>query len=160
MEIDMKAVLGALALLSFTATASADWEMVGYSDQFLTYAYISSIRTKGHMVKMWVLYDYFEAPKASGGEPYLSVKAQREFDCDGERSRGIYSSLHSKQMGGGDVVSASENLSGEFHPVAPDSIGRTLWAAACAHITHGLPPGFVLDAPKRKNRGKLTKVNG
>ncbi len=136
----MKAVLGALALLSFTATAAADWEFVGKSAIVMAYADSSSIRTNGHMVKMWMVFDFLKQ-RTWSGKTYWSNMYQWEFNCDAESVRPLYYTSYAKKMGSGLVVD-SGHFNESFSPAGPGTVGRGMLDIACA------------------GHGKLTKVNG
>ena len=115
--------------LLISAPALAEWTSVGGTDDFDNYADLATIRKKGDTVKMWVLID-FKTAQRIGRKTRLSSKRQDECDCDGERSRTLYFSWHSGNMGGGNVVHSNASPS-EWQPVAPESIDEGLWKIAC-----------------------------
>ena len=118
-----------LVLLLVSAPAFAEWTRVGGNDILDSYADLATIRKKGNTVKMWVLSGY-KAAQPFEGETFLSWKAQEEYDCEEERTRKIYISFHSGNMGGGKVVYSNADASG-WEPVPPGSIVESLWKLAC-----------------------------
>ncbi len=120
-------------LLTFSSSAWAEWvEITGDADgHAISYVDPSTIRKNGSMVKMWGLTDFVNAQVyPSSGKTYFSWKAQNEYDCQDERKRTLAISYHSGKMGGGDTVYL-DNTSGQWAPVAPESIGENLWKFAC-----------------------------
>lgn len=107
------------------------WVKVGSDESDATYANPSSIRRNGSMVKMWDIVDYKKARSINKSfKPYKSTMGQSEYDCQNERLRRISSSLRSKHMAKGDVVFSNDE-SGEWIALPPDSRGKRLWAVAC-----------------------------
>jgi hypothetical protein len=111
-------------------TASAEWTWSGGNDQFNHYVDRATIRRSGNFVKMWDLFDYKTVQKAAGGESYLSGKTQWEFDCKEEKSRMLAFTWFDEKMGSGKVV-YSDNDTGKWAPIQPESIGEALWKIAC-----------------------------
>lgn len=107
-----------------------EWEKISESSDGATVYYApDTIRKNGDRVKMWYLYDYKNAQDPFS-EPYLSKKAQFEDDCKEEQIRLLAFSVHSGNMGAGEVVySNSDPL--KWEPVWPSSIGETMWKFAC-----------------------------
>jgi hypothetical protein len=101
---------------------AADIGMTVYMDP-------DTIRHKGDLVKGWLLYDFKTAQTKTYGA-FLSFKALSEFDCTEERTRQLAVTHFSGNMGRGKVV-YTDSDQGKWHPVAPESIGQTVWKAAC-----------------------------
>lgn len=127
-----------LALLLLTATSSAwaaEWVQVSSSTGnggYNIYADPATIRRSGDTVKMWDLLDFKSTQDIGRGRyRYLSSKSQDEYDCKDERTRQLYFTMHSGQMGGGEVVFTSDGTPTNWTPVAPGSIFETLWELAC-----------------------------
>lgn len=124
-------VLIALILIS-SAPAYAEWVSVSSSESLGGYtAYLDpgTIRRKGHLVKMWGLYD-FKTIQTLAGKSHLSLKMQHEYDCTKERSRGLAHTFFSGNMGKGNVVSTDSHES-NWNPLEPESIAQGLWELAC-----------------------------
>ena len=126
----MKRLLLGLMLLLVSGAASAEWTSVGASDEHIQYVDKGSIRRNGNSVKMWGLMDYKTVEKTDG-KSYLSSKEQREYDCKEERTRLLAFLWFSGQMGSGKVVLSNSVTSMTWDPIAPGSVGVTLWTIAC-----------------------------
>jgi hypothetical protein len=116
-----------------SSSAAAGWVEISRSDDadMTTYADPATHRKKGNRMKMWTLFDYKTAQVVSGDKPYLSQKAQKEYDCKEEQSRTLVLTSHSGNMGGGEVVYSNYNVNGNWEPVAPESIVEDMWKFAC-----------------------------
>jgi hypothetical protein len=124
---------GFMALITLLVLSSgpvyAEWLAIFENPQETIYTDPDTIRRKGEMVKMWLLFD----EKTQGNVrsiSYLSLKAQSEYDCAEERSRLLASTWFSGNMGSGKVVFSSSDHD-EWAPVEPVSLGRQLWKFAC-----------------------------
>lgn len=125
-----KAILVMLLIIASNG-AMAEWEAIGTSSNgVVTYAEPSTIRRSGDMVKMWSLYDYKTAGVVNG-KLYLSIKAQDEYDCKDERSRTIYGSYHSGNMGRDGSHSRTNRPDDIWTPIPPGSAIELLWKIAC-----------------------------
>ena len=122
----------ALLLAALSAGAAAAWDRVGVADDgTVFYADPAAIQTSGSEVKMWVLLDYKTAQKSDSGKEYLSAKLLHEYDCQGERGRTRYFSLHAGHMGAGTLVYSEVRPASEWRPARREIIGETLWKIAC-----------------------------
>lgn len=128
----MTRLLLIILLFLSSAPAYAEWVSVSSSETLGGYtAYLDpdTIRRKGHLVKMWVLFD-FKTIQTVAGNSHLSVKVQDEYDCTKERSRELASTFFSGSMGKGNVVSTDSSKS-NWNPLEPESIAQDLWKVAC-----------------------------
>ena len=123
-----KAILMVL-LAGVSSSAAAEWVAVGGGETSTAYAEPATIRRAGNTVKMWSLLD-FEKARVSATHVYMSVKGQDEYDCKEERSRRLYFSRHSGNMGEGEVVYTNAD-SDRWEPVPPRSVIGALWKLAC-----------------------------
>ena len=105
------------------------WMKLGTSDGSNFYVDPASIVKSGNKVTMWSLLDYKEA-KTFEGLPYMSLKAQGEYDCEKEQLRVIAGTRQSEAMGAGDAISSISEPS-EWNAVAPNGVGRVFWNHAC-----------------------------
>ena len=96
---------------------------------FSVYADLDTVRRKGELVKMWVLFD-FGAPQDTGQGAYLSWKAQGQFDCAEERARMVDLVYFASNMGAGNVVH-NDSDGFKWAPVPPRSGTEVLWKVAC-----------------------------
>jgi surface-adhesin protein E len=121
-------------LVLSTAPAYAEWVDVSSGESyggFTMYTDPNTIRRKGELVKMWQLHDY-KTVQTEASHSFLSLKAQSEFDCAEERVRLLAVTGFSGNMGKGNVVwSRQFDAEGGWHPVAPESLGQSVWKLAC-----------------------------
>ena len=116
----------------FCGIVQAEWVEITmtYEGTITVYVDPTTIRKSGNNVKMWRLAD-FNSVQEDHGDKFLSSKSQHEFDCKEEQKRTLYFSWHSENMGGGDVVYIGDEPQKNWSPVAPNTIGRTIWEFAC-----------------------------
>lgn len=111
--------------------AKDGWVLVGRDKDDASYANPSTMRRDRDMVKMWDIADFKKAQVLNKSfKPYKSIRGQSEYDCEGERIRFLGSSLHSENMARGNVV-FSDDETGKWIAVPPNSRGRRLWSVAC-----------------------------
>ena len=109
------------------ATRSTSGGFTGYIDPTTI-----QIDQKSEVVKMWALYD-FKTVQQFHQSSYLSLKFQQEYDCTEGRSRTLAQSFLEGSMGDGDVVFA-DSTERSWKPVAPGSMGESLWRLACLNV--------------------------
>jgi hypothetical protein len=83
------------------------------------------------MVKMWSMIDFKKAVKLSDGKQFLSWKTQYEFDCKIKQSRIVAASMHSGNMGSGEVTNSLDFDSQKWEAVPAGSNGEDLWNYVC-----------------------------
>ena len=110
--------------------AYAEWVAIGSSGGNIgsVYSDPDTIRRKGDLVKMWILSD-FKTLQTVADASYLSRLSQSQYDCTEERIRQLTVSWHSGNMGKGNVVWTNSDES-KWEPVAPGTLGHTLWELA------------------------------
>ncbi len=121
-----------ILLLLSSGPAYAEWVVLpGGGDDAGLAVYLDpgTIRSKGGLVKMWSLYNYTTL-QTNAPAPFSSYKVQNEYDCAEERSRTLVITFFSGQMGRGQPIH-SDSAEDGWHPIAPESIGRSLWKRAC-----------------------------
>lgn len=126
----MRNAILAMLLALASSSAMAQWVELGGNETTTAYADAATIRKAGNTVTMWHLLDYSKARGIAGIKPYLSMKAQAEYDCSHERTRTLALSLHSGNMGEGEMLGGSTDP-GNWRPVPPDTLVETLRAFAC-----------------------------
>ena len=126
----MRKTILTMLLAVLSSSAVAEWIEVGGNETTAIYADPATIRKMGNMVKMWHLLDYMNTRGIEGFKPYISVKVQDEYDCKQERTRTLAISLHSGNMGEGEVLGTS-TAPGNWRPVPPDTLVETLREFAC-----------------------------
>jgi len=128
----MKKRLALVALLAVASSgAIAEWVEVGRTDTSTFYADPATIRRVGNMVKMWHLNDFGAAEVVEKSAPAMSGKVQSEYDCREVRWRTLLLTLHSGNMGRGEIVHSATG-SGKWSKILPSTGGQMLWNSACA----------------------------
>jgi len=125
-------LLIALTLLVLSSgPAYAEWVKVSDSDETGKTVYVdpATIRRNSNLVKMWQFYDY-KTVQTVGGNRFLTVKEQWEFDCAEKRGRVVARKEFSGNMGSGTMVFTNSEV-GKWIPAIPDSIGQTVWEVVC-----------------------------
>ena len=119
-------------LLLSIERANAEWMPVYEINQLSTTVSIDpdSIRKKGDLVELWVLYDS-KITQAGRGGPLRSTKAQDEFNCEAGLSRVVGVTDFSGNEASGKVVYSNLDEQ-QWEPVVPGSLGLTLWKVACS----------------------------
>jgi hypothetical protein len=127
----MKLLALALALAALSCNSAAEWVMVNDHDEYIAYADPATVSREGNLVQMSDLID-LKSPRSSPyGNQHSSSTAHSEFDCQNSRIRTIAFSLHSGQMGDGDLVETVAESSG-WLPAAPGTLLNVLWQFACS----------------------------
>ena len=113
-----------------TGPAYAEWVWIAKSDGgYDVYADRSTIRRKGDLVRIRVLYDY-KTIQLSSGFPYLSNQTELQSNCAAALQRRIEIIWFSDHMAeGNEVFTAS--VESKWSPVTPRSIGQSLFRIAC-----------------------------
>ena len=120
-----------LVLAALSCNSAADWVIVNDNDEYIAYADPATIFREGNRVQMRDLVD-LKMPRSSPyGNQHASSTAHSEFDCQNPRMRTIAFSLHSGQMGNGDLVETVAESNG-WLPVAPGTLLSMLWQFACS----------------------------
>ena len=132
-------VLFTLLTLS-SAPAYAEWVEVSVNAEAGETVYVDpdTIRRRGDIAEMWVLYDNTTAQPAVG-HAYLSKKVQNEYNCKEEMKRMVSVKEFSGHMGSGEILHMSSSL---FSPATwmPTrlGLGETLLKVACGkELTSG-----------------------
>lgn len=126
-------IMMALVMVAASGSALAGWQEVDQSQNSFVYADSATIRKTGSLVKMWHMYDFSEGQQ-SAGIPYLSIKAQMEYDCKSEQRRRIFEAVFSENMGNGTQGIANNTPKSEWEPVMPGTMGESLWKFACVKV--------------------------
>ena len=127
----MKRFALALTLAALSCNSAAEWVMVYDNDKYIAYADPATVSRKGDLVRMRDLIDFKSAQSSPYGKQHASSTAQSEFDCQNSRIRTIAFSLHSGQMGDGDLVETVAE-SNRWLSVAPGTLLNVLWQLACS----------------------------
>jgi hypothetical protein len=128
----MKLLLLFLLPVLSSGPAYAEWVAVGGNEEagVTVYADPGTIRRKENLVKVWHLND-FKAAQIAQGNSYLSLKAQHQYDCTGDRERILALTKFSGNMGRGKVV-YRDSHERKWRPVEPGSVSHDLGKLACS----------------------------
>jgi hypothetical protein len=135
LKLPMAYCLGIGSLITLlvlnSGPAYAEWVLLSKTDEAGMTVFVDpdTIRRKGNLVKIWLLYDYKTAI-TTGREAVFSTKMQSEYDCAGERVRTNAIFEIAGNMGKGTVVSSSL-AEGPWIPIAPETLGKQEWKRAC-----------------------------
>ncbi len=88
-----------------------------------------TIRRKGELVQMWVLFDY-KIVQTNAGKSFLSMRSQSQFDCADEFTQILSYTVFSGHMETGDILAHSDDKH-QWQLVPPGSVTQTLWEVAC-----------------------------
>jgi hypothetical protein len=101
---------------------SASGGMTGYYDP-------DTIRVKGYLRRMWILYDH-TTPQVGTGYSYLSAMLRVEYDCSEEHVRTLALTAYAGNMRNGKVVHTDSDA-GTWTPVAPGTFDQSAWNYVC-----------------------------
>ena len=108
----------------------AEWTELGAPDELTHYIDHETVRRTESGRRAWFLYNFKTARELSSKKTYSSLTLLMEFDCSGERYRGLQWTAYSGNMGRGNVVSSTSAVSG-WEVVAPTTIAMKQALAAC-----------------------------
>ena len=125
----------ALSALSSVEPTHAEWVDIGGKVQdgrtvYRVYIDPDNIHRDEYVITLWVLFDYKTIQSIVGG-PWLSSKAQRQFDCAENRIRLLGYMTFTGNMGSGEPV-FSNSLESKWEPILPESLDSTLSKFACS----------------------------
>jgi len=124
-----------LLLIVVSNTAMAQWIKVFTSDDNTSvfYAAPSSKQDTGaETAKIWVLND-LNKEQLIDSKSYLSIISEKEYNCKDMQDRLLYSSYHTGNMGGREVVqSGSDNK--QWAVIKPNTPGAAQWEIACHSV--------------------------
>ena len=126
----------ALSLISSSAV-TAEWMQIpnASGNVFNLHIDMEEVIKSGNKAKMWVMYDSTSAQALASGEKYLSVKMLNEYDCKEIKSRTIFYSWHSENMGAGISISTKDSPKAKWKPILPRSDGKISQRIACLKNT-------------------------
>ncbi len=126
----MRKALLIVLLTAVSNGAMADWVAVGASTSNTLYADPSTIRDRDGGVSMWSLADFKTIQRGGNREPFMSVKAEYEYDCRHHKKRLLFFTMHTGKMAEGEVVGLTISP-GDWTQVEPGSGLAILWNIAC-----------------------------
>lgn len=98
----MRRVILMMLLAVVSSSMAAEWERVGETDISVTYYDPVKIQKNGGTYRVWVLQDF----KQRAPDGVMSMRSLEEFDCKGNRFRGISGSMYSKPMASGQTLAS------------------------------------------------------
>ena len=126
----------ALTLISSSAVAAEWMQIPNASDNaFNLHLNMEEVTNSGNKAKMWVMYDSTSAQALASGEKYLSVKMLNEYDCKEIKSRTIFYSWHSGNMGAGTSIRTKDSPKAKWKLIPPRSDGKISQRIACLKNT-------------------------
>jgi len=129
----MKLRIAFIALALFSSQASAEWELVTYDDEAITFLDPTTIRKQDNYTLAWTMTDYHDVKIDSNGKKFNSVKFLFVFKCQ-EMQIGMKSYVtYSDGLGKGDIVANANGQIYEvdFKDVVPASTGEATLKAVC-----------------------------
>jgi hypothetical protein len=124
----MKKLLLALIVSSFSASAAAQWVMLGETHDTVLFHAQDSLRKAGNFRQVWELQDYKEDVFGDG---VRSMRYQAEYDCLGGRLRVLYLQAFKSQMARGEAFNIPFNGK-DWVPVPPNSIASISLGVVCS----------------------------
>ena len=122
-------------LLLASSSAFAKWVKVNEDDRSTTYIDTPVKHKSGNQVKIWILSD----KKISGYRtlqniPFMSSKTEHEIDCVEEKSRIVFYSDYSGNMGKGKNVKDANEPNSVWSPITADSAEKVWLKIACSGL--------------------------
>jgi hypothetical protein len=127
----LKLILLAMLVLA-SSSALAKWVKVNEDDRSTTYIDTPVKHESGTKVKIWILSD----KKISGYRtlqniPFMSSKTEHEIDCVEEKSRIVFYSDYSENMGKGKNVKEGIEPNSIWSPITTDDAEKAWLKIAC-----------------------------
>ncbi len=110
----------------------AEWVRVGGTHKYDGYVDMATIGQTDKTVTLWTLRDFTVTRQVARG-PYRSVKTKKQYDCQSNRSRLLFSKYYAEQMGKGRLVYQGKATK-QWAKVAPGSDGEAEWRVACRKV--------------------------
>lgn len=107
------------------------WVKVMEDETMAVFADPAAATREGGRVRVSSLADLRQAAQLSDGKAFLSWKTQYEFDCKKVRSRILAASMHSGNMGEGEVTNRIVYDTPDWEAIPPNSNGESLLKFAC-----------------------------
>jgi len=116
-----------IATLLIASAAQADWTPVGPAGSAQFFIDKASLTRKAGMVQIWELVNMEQAD----GDGVRSSRFLVEYDCKGQRSRGLDMQTYKEPMGAGKVLQQLGPDPDGWEAVPPDSIFAQRMGMAC-----------------------------
>lgn len=114
-------------LLTAMSVAAQNWVDVTESADVVHYIDPGTIRSNGHLRRVWEIMDYRQRQRSGA----MSTRLLAEYDCKEDRYRILSISRHSDQMARGQVIdSLGEPSAWDY--IAPGTVVATKLKTVCA----------------------------
>ncbi len=124
----MKRLMLAVAALTFSASATAQWVKLGETHDTVLFHALDTLRKEGNLRRVWEIQDF----KADVfGDGVRSLRYQSEYDCMGGRLRVLYLQAFKSQMAIGEALNIPFN-GHDWVPVPANSIASISLKAVCS----------------------------
>lgn len=118
----MRLLIAITLLIALTTPAYAEWTKVVENARATVYRDYTTVEKHGELRRVWILADLKQRDRYGA----LSWRTQEEYDCTRNRWHIVKASLHSEQMGAGEVL-GSEVKSTQWREVRSESpMGQVL----------------------------------
>ncbi len=124
----MKRLMLAVAALTFSAAASAQWVKLGETHDTVLFHAPDTFRKEGSLRRVWEIQD-FRADVF--GDGVRSLRYQSEYDCVGGRLRVLYLQAFKSQMAIGAALNVPFNGK-DWVPVPANSIASISLRVVCS----------------------------
>lgn len=126
----MRKAIFILLLAVVSSNAMAEWIKFGTVDNGNITYYLdpTTISNNGEMAQMLILQDYLTA---QSDRHYLSAISQSEYDCKKEYVRPLSISLHSGNMGGGEIIEKVTARDDAWITIPANTMFANMWKLAC-----------------------------
>jgi hypothetical protein len=121
-------------ILSYTATATADWIEISRhaSNVYIAYMDPATKQATEHGYAVWKMREYVNPQQDEGTEhTYLSDKAFTEYDCSGHRMRELMLHDYSGHHATGTLLHSTESPL-RWEKIQPGSVGEASYNFVCA----------------------------
>lgn len=122
-----------LALAAFNHVAMAAWQVVETTPEVTIYVDPATVKKTGNRATLWILLDYKQPQPDKTGKKVLSDKVQYQFDCKEKQYQTIYTSAHTGQMAGGEIVNINPDPP-KLTPVVSGTLDEVFWQRACGTV--------------------------
>jgi hypothetical protein len=124
----MKRLMLAVAALTFSASATAQWIQIGETHDTVLFHALDTLRKEGNLRRVWEIQDF---KSDVFGDGVRSLRYQSEYDCMGGRLRVLYLQAFKSQMATGEALNVPFNGK-DWVPVPANSIASISLKVACS----------------------------
>lgn len=126
----MRKFFMAMTLAALSNVAMAAWQVVETTPEVTIHVDPATVKKAGNRATLWILLDYKQPQPDKTGKKVLSDKVQYQFDCKEKQYQTIYTSAHTGQMAGGEIVNINPDPP-KLTPVAAGTLDEVFWQRAC-----------------------------